>query len=132
MLVASALCLSSGLLRLVSTFPGLNDSLGKDAQYLITIAAQILVGLSNPLGFSLPTKVSLDWFPEREAPVASGLITMSFELGMIFATGLTPLIFSDEDLIQWMNVAYFVPSVASMIMCFVLVPTDRPPSAPTR
>lgn len=54
---ANVLTFLGGLIRCVSTFPGLEDSFNKDIQYWCAVAAQVLVGIANPLGFCLPTKV---------------------------------------------------------------------------
>ncbi len=117
---------------MLSTFPTWNEDLDKDVQYGITLVAQTLVGLANPLAFSLPTKVSNDWFPEVEAPMASGFIIMSFLLGMVVGVGFTPIIFSDEDLIQWMNIAWSVPSMVSFVCSITLITSDQPPSPPSK
>ncbi len=116
---------------MVSTFPGLNDSMEKDLQYTLSLIAQILEGLANPLAFCLPTKVAVDWFPEKEAPLASGLMTMSFVLGLALATGITPILFADEDLIEWMNVAWFVPTAIAFAFSVLFVKSDQPPIPPS-
>jgi len=50
----------SGAIRMVSTMPGLNDQMEEDTQYLLTLLGQIVVGIANPLAFSLPTKVQMN------------------------------------------------------------------------
>ncbi len=130
-LLTGCLTLTGGLLRMLATLPGLNDQLDEDVQYLVSLVAQLVIGVANPLAFCLPTKVAVDWFPESEAPRASGAITMSFVLGMALSTGLSPILFSDEDLIPWMNVAYFFPCLAAFLCSVLLVKSDRPPTPPT-
>ena len=41
----------------MSTFPAYNDSLSVEAQYWLSLAAQAINGLGNPVAVSLPTKV---------------------------------------------------------------------------
>jgi len=57
--IAGAFCMLSGIIRMLCTFPGLNDSLDEDVQYMLTLVAQIAAGVANPLAMSLPTKVSI-------------------------------------------------------------------------
>ncbi len=130
-LLAGSLCFCGGFVRMMSTFPGLMDSIDKDIQYWLTMFAQAMNGLANPLAFCLPTKVAVEWFPENEAPLGSGLITMSFVLGLAIATGITPIFFADQDLIQWMNVAWFVPAAIAFLCSVFLVRSDRPPTPPS-
>lgn len=60
MTLANVLTFSGGLIRCVSTFPGLEESFDPTTQYWCAVVAQILVGMANPMGFCLPTKVSND------------------------------------------------------------------------
>ncbi len=97
----------------------------------MTMVGQALQGIANPLGFCLPTRVAVDWFPEHEAPLASGIITMAFTFGLAISTGITPIAFSDEDLISWMNVVYFIPAALSFLCAIFILTSDTPPLPPT-
>ena len=60
---------TGGILRLFSTLPDLNDDMSKEAQYMITLVAQVLIGLANPFGYSLPTKVHMSDIDVRRGPI---------------------------------------------------------------
>jgi len=73
----------------------------------------------------------VDWFPEKEAPLATGLISMAMVFGILLSNGIVPQIFDDADDIPYMNITLFVPTVAAFICCLVFVRDDVPPTPPT-
>jgi len=75
--------------------------------------------------------VAVDWFPEHEAPLATGLISMSLVLGILISNGILPNIFNDPDDIPYMNISLFVIVAVALVSAVVLVHADRPPTPPT-
>lgn len=57
MYIATGMTFLGGLVRCVSTFPGLNDEIDPEVQYWLGVVAQAITGVGNPICASLPTKV---------------------------------------------------------------------------
>ena len=54
---ATILTFVGGLIRFVSTLPGLSDRLSLDSQYYMAIVAQAINGMGIPIAVSVTTKV---------------------------------------------------------------------------
>lgn len=129
---ANVLTFLGGLIRCVSTFPGLEDSFNKDIQYWCAVAAQVLVGIANPLGFCLPTKVAQDWFPPNEVALASGIITLSFVLGVTMGNAITPFVITSKELVPYLNLMWFIPSIITLILGLFSVNRSKPITPPSK
>ena len=121
-----------GLIRALSSFPGLGDLIDVEAQYWICIVGQALTGMGNPVAVSVPTKVSQHWFKEKERTFATIALAMSLPLGIVFGQGITPLFVKDTTDIPTMNWVWFIPSALTMILCSVAVRSSKPPTPPSR
>ena len=56
-LLGCSLTFLGGLVRAISTMPGLTNSMSQDTQFWLSVVGQALTGMGNPLAVSVPTKV---------------------------------------------------------------------------
>ena len=66
MYLGTSFNLLGGLLRCLSTFPGLNKQMSLDLQFSLSVLGQAAAGVANCFAVSVPTMVSQNWFPESE------------------------------------------------------------------
>jgi len=128
----SVLTLMGGLVRGLSTLPGLNQNMDLKTQYYLSLVGQALTGLGNPFAVSLPTKVSQNWFGEKERGLATGALAMSLPLGIVMGQGISPVFVKQGDDIPLMNIVWFVPALLTQLMVFFMVTTSNPPSPPSQ
>lgn len=131
-LLSSLLTFFGGLIRCLSTLPGINTSISLDTQFWLSVFAQALTGMGNPLAVSLPTKVSQNWFPESERTLATGILAMSLPLGIVFGQGLSPLFVKGPDDIPILNIVGFIPATVTLLLCLFFVRTSLPPTPPSK
>jgi hypothetical protein len=56
--IAAGFSFLGGLIRALSTFPGIGDLYDVETQYYLALVGQVLAGVANPLAFCLPNMVS--------------------------------------------------------------------------
>jgi len=61
--------------------------------FILLLLAQSGTAVSQPFIFGSITKLSVQWFPQKEQGLATGLGTIGLFLGMMLALVLTPLLF---------------------------------------
>jgi len=81
MYFGTVLTMLGGAIRALSTLPGLNKQMDLKTQYYLSLVGQALTGMGNPFAVSLPTKVSQNWFGEKEREIATGILAMSLPIG---------------------------------------------------
>ena len=70
---------------------GLRDYTDPSVWYWMTLIGQALSGIGAPFIACLPTKISHQWFPEKERHFATAVLGMSTPIGSILGSGVTPL-----------------------------------------
>ena len=70
---------------------GLRDLTDPSVWYWMTLIGQALGGIGAPFIACLPTKISHQWFPEKERHFATAVLGLSTPIGSILGSGLTPL-----------------------------------------
>merc|ERR1711892_446325 len=131
-LLSSFLTFFGGLVRCLSTLPCINTSLSLDTQFWLSVFAQALTGMGNPLAVSLPTKISQNWFPETERTLATGILAMALPLGIVFGQGCSPLFVKGPEDIPILNIVGFIPAAVTLLLCLFTVKSSLPPTPPSR
>lgn len=126
----SVLTLAGGTVRALSTLQGVWD-LDLGSQYYISLFGQALTGMGNPFAVSLPTKVSQNWFGERERGWATGVLAMSLPLGVVLGQGGSPLFVKKREDVPMMNWIWLAPAVITQILVSISVNRSIPPSPPS-
>lgn len=121
-----------GLVRGISSFPMIGDSIDKETQYWLSFVGQALTGAGNPMAVSVPTKVSQHWFKESQRTFATVTLAMSLPLGIVLGQGITPLFVKSLDDVPTMNWVWFIPAATTMILCMVTVKHSAPPTPPSK
>ncbi|XP_023348071.1 major facilitator superfamily domain-containing protein 7-b [Eurytemora carolleeae] len=124
----SVLTLLGGGVRALSTLPGLNTYISLNWQYYLSLAGQALTGMGNPFAVSLPTKVSQNWFGEKERIVATGVLAMSLPLGIVLGQGCSPIFVRTASDVPVMNLVWFGPAVLTQILVVFAVTSSNPPT----
>ena len=107
-------------------------SLFQDTQFWLSVFAQALTGMGNPLAVSLPTKISQNWFPETERTLATGILAMALPLGIVFGQGCSPLFVKGPEDIPILNIVGFIPAAVTLLLCLFTVKSSLPPTPPSR
>ena len=121
-----------GLIRALSSFPGIGEHIDVEAQYWICFVGQALTGMGNPVAVSVPTKVSQHWFKERERTFATIALAMSLPLGIVFGQGISPLFVKEPEDIRTMNWVWFIPAALTIVLWGFAVRSSKPPTPPSR
>ena len=77
-------------------------------------------------------KVGHTWFPTHQVSLASGVISMSFIVGLLCATGVTPFFVLSAEDIPLMNEVWFGPAAGAFICAVLLVRSSAPPTPPSK
>ena len=148
MLLGTSLTFLGGLLRCLSTLPGLTDKMSlvriidkyfinfikyfQNVQFLVSVAGQALAGMGNPLAVSVPTKVSQNWFPESERLLATFILAMSLPIGIILGQLGSPLLVQCADDVPLMNIIWLIPAAITMVFSVIFITSSYPPSPPSK
>eukprot|EP00092_Neocalanus_flemingeri_P028874 GFUD01031352.1.p1 GENE.GFUD01031352.1~~GFUD01031352.1.p1 ORF type:complete len:468 (+),score=76.63 GFUD01031352.1:210-1613(+) len=132
MLLGTSLTFLGALVRCLSTFPGLTDSMDLNLQFILSVVGQALTGMGNPIAVSVPTKVSQNWFPESERLLATGILAMSLPLGIVLGQGCSPLFVKTGEDVPLMNIVWLIPATITMVFCIAFIRTSNPPSPPSK
>ena len=97
--------------------------------YSFLLFTQIMSGIGQPFILNSFTKVAVNWFPEDEKAVATGIGTMSILVGIIVANIVTPIIYKSSG-IESVLMVYGVLSLLSMIFYFIFTKNnpENPPN----
>jgi predicted MFS family arabinose efflux permease len=82
--LASVFIAVFSVLRIFSTF---------NNNFILLLIAQSGTAVSQPFIFGSITKLAVQWFPQKEQGLATGLGTIGLFLGMMLALVLTPLLY---------------------------------------
>ena len=66
-------------------------------------------------------KISQHWFGKNERPLATVLMTMFPHVGMILGEVSTPFLVPTPDYIPVMNIVWFIPAAAALLLCMCTV-----------
>jgi FLVCR family feline leukemia virus subgroup C receptor-related protein len=102
---------------------------GLTLNYGVILFCQIATALGQPFVLNAYTKLAINWFPEKEKTLASGLSTMSLMLGVIFAMTFSGPFFALFGLFS-LGLFYGLLCLGAMLMFFLFV-KDKPPSPPS-
>jgi FLVCR family MFS transporter 7 len=120
-----------GLIRAISSFPGIGEHINLNAQFWMAFVGQSLTGMGNPMAVSVPTKVSQHWFKESQRTFATIMLAMSLPLGIVLGQGLTPIFVKGKEDIPTMNWVWFIPAAVTQLLVFA-VRSSKPPTPPSR
>ena len=95
--------------------------------YWAVLVFQILCALGQPFVLNSFTKLAVNWFPEKEKTLATGLGTMSVLLGPVIAM-VVPMLATGVNL-SVLLYGYGGAALFAMILYLVFV-KDKPPSPP--
>ena len=98
----------------------------------MSVIGQACAGVANCFAVSVPTMVSQNWFPESERLVATGILSLSMPLGMVFGQGITPAFVKCRGDVPLMNIVWFIPAVITFLTCVVSINSNHPPTPPSR
>ena len=105
----------------LSTFPILSNAFTSDAKFYLALFGQALSGLGISFLISTPTKISQNWFNEKQRVIATTLLAMGLPLGFFFGQLLTPFIVQNEEQIPIMNIVWFIPGGLGLLMAIFKV-----------
>jgi len=131
MYFGTVLTMLGGAIRALSTLPGLNKQMDLKTQYYLSLVGQALTGMGNPFAVSLPTKVSQNWFGEKEREIATGILAMSLPIGIVFGQGCSPIFVTEGSDVPVMNIIWLIPALITQLMVIFFVTTSLPPSPPS-
>lgn len=130
--MGTVLTFIGGLVRCISSFPGLGEHIDKEIQYWLCLLGQALVGMGNPMAVSVPTKISQHWFKESQRTFATIALAMSLPLGIVLGQGITPLYVKYKADVPTMNWIWFIPAAVTLGIFLLGVRTSKPPTPPSK
>jgi cyanate permease len=122
----------AGILRSFTAIPGVYNNMDRSTLYWICFCGQCLVGIATPLGTSVTTKLTQNWFSGGQQLFATIILVTSPILGIFVVQGFNPnLVRSVED-ISTMNWVWSIPAVISIILFIIFIRTSVPQTPPSR
>ena len=134
LVLGSWLTAVGGALCCLATLPGVWGGQlwwSKRTAFLLTVFGQALTGMGCPFISCVPTKVSQNWFSERERTVATLILGMSNPLGLVLGQLLTPLLVSQPSQFPLLNLVWFLPAVPGFLLTVLGVRSSLPPTPPS-
>ncbi|NHJ87661.1 MAG: major facilitator superfamily domain-containing protein 7, partial [Asgard group archaeon] len=98
-------------------------------RYWLVFTFQLMAAIGQPFVLNSFTKLSANWFPEKERTLATGLGTMAMLLGVIIAMAIAQPIIGEGPNYKMDLLLYIFGGIAllSMILYLIFV-KDKPPS----
>ena len=121
-----------GLMCFASSSPFLGDYISDFGKYYLALVGQALTGIASPFISCMPTKISQNWFSDKQRMLATILLGMSNPLGIILGQFLTPRFVLEPSHIPLMNFTWFCPACLGAILTLVKVKSDIPPTPPSK
>lgn len=124
-------CLCAGI-KWSSLFM-VNESSSADERqkaYGVLLFGQCLGALAQPMLLNLSTRLSADFFGEKETDLATVFFTMINVVGQLLGSLLPPYLVQSQKDLQGMFLWTFVPTAVILVVSFFAL-TDRPPSPPS-
>ncbi len=91
--------------------------------YMLLLITQVGISLGQPFVLNSITKLSLDYFPEKEQTLVVGLGSLSLFIGMIVGLTVTPLLVSKIGYVQMLWL-YGLLGVLGVILFFLFTPSN--------
>jgi FLVCR family MFS transporter 7 len=95
--------------------------------FIIVLIAQFLLAAGQPFLINISTKVSANWFPEKERSTAAGLLVMAQYLGFIAALIFSTILIEPLGMKNMLGI-YALFALAVAIPAFFA--KEKPPAAP--
>lgn len=95
--------------------------------FIIVLIAQFLLAAGQPFLVNISTKVSANWFPEKERSTASGLLVMAQYLGFIAAMIFSGMLITSAGMKNMLGIYALFALAAAIPAFFVKL---KPPAAP--
>ena len=89
--IGGILTFVGGLLCCLSTFPYLREHFHPDIWYWMSVTGQAMTGMGSPFIACVPTKISHQWFREKERIIATTILSLSNPVGIVIGQAVTPL-----------------------------------------
>eukprot|EP00090_Calanus_glacialis_P012651 TRINITY_DN21256_c0_g1_i4.p1 TRINITY_DN21256_c0_g1~~TRINITY_DN21256_c0_g1_i4.p1 ORF type:complete len:512 (-),score=133.86 TRINITY_DN21256_c0_g1_i4:86-1621(-) len=134
LLVGACLTAIGGSFCCLATLPGV---WGGEAwwstsfAFKLTVVGQALTGMGCPFISCVPTKVSQNWFGEKERTLATLILGMSNPLGLVLGQLITPLMISNPTQVPLLNLVWFLPAIPGFLLTVGGVRTSLPPTPPS-
>jgi FLVCR family MFS transporter 7 len=130
--VGICLIFVAGLLRCFTAIPGIYNNMERSTLYWICLCSQCLVGIATPLGNSVTTKLTQNWFSGGQQMFATIVLAMSGIIGVFIDQWLNPNLVRSVDDISIMNWVWSIPAFITMIFFLIFIRTSLPPTPPSR
>jgi len=134
LLVGAWLTAIGGSLCCLSTLPGVWGGeawWSKAFSFKLTVVGQALTGMGCPFISCVPTKVSQNWFGEKERTLATLILGMSNPLGLVLGQLITPLMIANPTQVPLLNLVWFLPAIPGFILTLGGVRSSLPPTPPS-
>ncbi|GAB6024551.1 hypothetical protein CHUAL_009704 [Chamberlinius hualienensis] len=124
--MACIINVTGALLRDFATYPFVADS----SRYAIAIAGQALASTALPIMTTLPTKISQDWFEEKERTISTTICAMASPVGSALGSFIPSLMVKSNDGIPLMNNIFCGCAIAAGLLG-VFCRHEKPPTPPS-
>ncbi|HMF30575.1 MAG TPA: MFS transporter [Candidatus Lokiarchaeia archaeon] len=101
---------------------------GLTTNYVMILTCQIITAIGQPFVLNSYTKLAVNWFPEKEKTLATGLCTMSLMLGVLCGMLISGPFFVAFGFYA-LGMFYGLLSLVSMVLFFVFI-KDKPTTPP--
>jgi FLVCR family MFS transporter 7 len=122
----------AGVLRSITAVPGIYSNMERSTLYWICFCGQCLVGIGTPLGTTVTTKLTQNWFSGGQQIFATILLATSPILGVFVIQGFNPSLVRSVDDISTMNWVWSIPAVITMVLFSIFIRTSLPQTPPSR
>jgi len=134
LLVGAWLTAVGGSLCCLATLPGVWGGevwWSQAVAFRLTVVGQALTGMGCPFISCVPTKVSQNWFGEKERTLATLILGMSNPLGLVLGQLITPLMISNPTQVPLLNLVWFLPAIPGFLLTVGGVRSSLPPTPPS-
>ena len=107
----------------LSSLPGFSERLHHNQRFNMAVFGQAVRGIAAPFISCLPTKISQNWFNEKEKTIATILLGMSNPIGIVCGQFFTPIIVKDSTTFPLMNIIWFIPAGIGSALTILTVST---------
>ncbi|CAL8097252.1 unnamed protein product [Calicophoron daubneyi] len=125
--LANLIC---GILRVVSSASFLRF-LSPHFRLILVGCGQCVASFAQPLCMFIPTKLALEWFPDRQRTVANTIGSLANALGVLFGSALAPVLVKTPNDLPRFN--YFSLAIVSIgtVLTLSLVRRSKPQNPPS-
>ena len=117
---------------IVIFFWTIRDLFSPAVWFWTSVIGQAITGMGSPFIASVPTRISQNWFSEKQRPLATTILGLSNPMGLVIGQGVTPIFVQSPEHIPLMNIVWFIPALLGGVMTLLSVTRSDPPTPPSQ